>query len=409
MMGTRRCNPGFTGLAIFAACATGVFAFAVERPIYVPPPKLSKELPSAAVATGPRLRKALQEAVPGASWKQAILRDALRQLAESHSLAILRDRRIDPTALIDLTASSVSLEELFSQLAEPADADVRIVGNVVYLAPPESANVIRTLIALRDEELSAHRSRTRSARQTALRRNETVRWADLTTPADALQLVAKRFDLKIEGSELVPYDLWEHAVFAQMTASEMLSLVLIQFDLTFEWGSDLRSVRLVPLPEDRSEIVVRRAHRPKKTKPGEAMALWKQKAGDFEATVEGDRVNVLARIEQHELIEQLIRGDLDSGNDKPAEPVPLSRRQFTLAVSGVAASAVMKQLEASGISFEFDRDAFEDAGVNFEQPISMDVSQVGATEFLRELFEPLGLKVRFSGTRVMLELPESPR
>jgi hypothetical protein len=69
----------------------------------------------------------------------------------------------------------------------------------------------------------------------------------------------------------------------------------------------------------------------------------------------------------------------------------------------------MKQLEASGISFEFDKDAFEKAGINFDQPVTVNVRQASATECLRALFEPLGLKVRFSGTRVTLELPEPPR
>jgi len=384
------------------------FGVAEERPAYVPPPRISTDLPNAAVATGPRMRKALQEVLPGASWKQAILRDAFTQLAEGHALAILRDRRIDPTTAVNLAVSNVTLEDVLSRLGTSADAEIRVVGNAIYVAPPETAEVVRTLVVLREEELASDRFQRHSERRTALRRSLTVRWADLTKPSEALDLVAKQFNLRIENPEAVPHDLWEHAVFAKMTSAEMLSLILIQFDLTFEWGSDLQSVRLVPLPENRSDIGLHRVHRPR-TKPTEAVALWKQKAGDFQATVEGDRVAVLARIEQHELIEQLIRGKENAGTGKPAEPVPLSRRQFTLAVSGVPASAVMKQLETSGISFDFDAAALKEAGIDFDQPISMNVRQAGAEEFLRELFEPLELKVRFSGTRVTLELPESPR
>ncbi len=188
----------------------------------------------------------------------------------------------------------------------------------------------------------------------------------------------------------------------------MLTLILIQFDLTFEWDSDLQTVRLVPLPEDRSKIVLRRTHRPT-TKPSDAISLWKQKVGDLQATEQGETVAVLARIEQHELIEQMIRGKGETGIEKPAEPIPLSRRQFTLTVSGVPASAVMKQLEATGISFDFDAEAFQKAGIDFDQPISMNVRQVGADEFLQELFGPLGLKVRFSGVQVTLEVPETLR
>ncbi len=148
MTGTRRCNPGFTLLTALAAFARLGSCIADERPAYVPPPKLSTELPSAAVATGLRLDKTLQEVLPGASWKQAILRDAFAQLAEGHSLSILRDRRIDPTAVVDLSASSITVGDLLSRLAGSAEAETRVIGNVVYVAPPATAEVVRTLVAL---------------------------------------------------------------------------------------------------------------------------------------------------------------------------------------------------------------------------------------------------------------------
>lgn len=407
-MGTRRCDPGFATLLAFAACAGIGPAIAGERPAYVPPPKLSTDLPSPAVATGPQFRKALQEVLPGASWKQAILRDVLGQLAESHSLSILRDRRIDPTTAVGVSESNVSLEQLLIGVADAADAEVRSVGNVLYVAPAHSAEVVRTVVALREEELAAGRFRGHAHRQAVLRRDRTVRWADLTTPREALDLVAQQFGLQVENPDVVPHDLWEHAVFADMTAAEMLSLVLIQFDLTFEWGADLQSVRLVPLPQDRSQIVLRRVHRPR-LKPDVAIKVWQEALGDVEATSQGNDVIVHARVEQHEAIEELIYGKRNSGTMKPAEPVPLSRRQFTLAVSGVPAKAVMQQLEASGIMFEYDAERLQKAGVDLNQPISMNVREVRADEFLRKLFEPLGLKVRFSGVRVNLEIPESLR
>jgi hypothetical protein len=237
-----------------------------------------------------------------------------------------------------------------------------------------------------------------------------VRWSDVTKARDVLKLVAERFDVRIENPEALPHDVWAGGVFADLTFPEMLSLILIQFDFTFEWGSDLRSVRLVPLPVDRSQLVIERSHRPR-TRPSDALALWRKEIGDVSATVEGDRVVVLARVEQHEQIEQLIRGkgrEAEPIRGSTADPAPLSRRQFTLKVSQVPAKAVMEQLEATGITFEWDADALRDAK-GFDQPISMNVRQADAGEFFRALFAPLGLKATFSGTTVKLEPADPPR
>jgi hypothetical protein len=358
--------------------------------------------------TGPRFRTALRETVPGASWKQALLRDAMHQIAVDYDLSILRDRRVDPTSPINLAVTNVTLDDLLSQLANAGHAERRIVGNTVFFASPETAGLLRTLVALREEELASDRFRRVASRQIALRRGHTVRWADLTSPGEVLDRVADVCEVQIDNPDLLPHDLWARGVFADMTPAEMLTLVLFQFDLTFEWGSDLRSVRLVPLPADGSQIVLERTHRPRQS-PQDAIALWTAELGDLQTTVEGNAVVVAARLEQHEAIEQLIRGKPDPATAPLNSPVPLSRRQFTLHVSAVPASAVMKQLEVSGITFDYDAEALRDAGVDFEQPVSMNVRQADADEFLGELFDPLGLKVRYSGTRVELKLSDRPR
>ncbi|MBA3314356.1 MAG: hypothetical protein H0T47_13850 [Planctomycetaceae bacterium] len=390
--------------------ACGTVGLSADRPTHVPPPQISLELPSSAIVTGPRLRKDLAEVVPGAAWKDATLRDALNPLADAHSIAVLRDRRIDPTRTINLSVATVPLRQLLDQIASEADAEVRLVGNCMYVCPQNAAAVVRTLAELRKEELTARSGQQRSQQQqVALQRNQTVRWADLTEASESLRLVTDRFGLSIENSELLPYDLWSGAVFAEMSSPEMLTLLLLQFDLTFEWSDDLRSIRLVPLPDDRSLIIIKRTHRPRDPSQ-ETIAKWRREVGDFQATINGRVVEVAATVEQHEEIERLISGrPATNAAGEPPAAIPLARRQFTLTASGVPTRSIMTQLEGTGITFEFDADALKAAEIDLKTPVSMKVDQADAKAFFAALFGPLKLSTSFSGTTVRLEPVERPR
>lgn len=394
--------------------AVGACCRAAERPAYVSPPSLSLQLPSTRAATQARFRKELARPVPGVSWKQASLRDALSMLQESYGIAILLDRRIDPTIPVEMSMEHVSLEAVLDKVAKSMGADVRLVGHCVYLAPPEASSIVRTLVALKEEQLASRRSQNTSQRQIALRSRQTARWADVTDSQTILKTVADRFDLTVENPERLPHDVWRNSVLTEMSSAEMLSLVLIQFELTFEWRDDLSAIRLVPLPEDRSQIVVKKIHRARRAVP-QLLKAWREVVGDFQASVAGREITVLARVEQHEQIDQLNQGK--SPGEKPGEkghteiatePTPLDRRKFTLRVTGVSARAVMNQLEQSGISFAFDAEALGRAKVDLETPVSMDVEGVGPAEFFEALFGPLSVTARFSGTTVRLEPAKVP-
>src|SRR5215211_2656663 len=107
MMPATRCRswPAFCHLAALIMAAS---AFAgpdvMTRPVEV------REEPSPkAPVTGPRLRQTLDLPVAGLTWRDVPLRDALREAGDAFSLAIVRDRRIDPTRLIELEVANVPL------------------------------------------------------------------------------------------------------------------------------------------------------------------------------------------------------------------------------------------------------------------------------------------------------------
>jgi hypothetical protein len=226
----------------------------------------------------------------------------------------------------------------------------------------------------------------------------------LTEPAEALRLIAGRFGLRIENPELIPYDLWAGAVLPEMTAAEALTLMLVQRDLTYAWGDDLSSIRLVPLPADRSAIVVERRY-PLTGSAGETVARWTEKVPGITAEVAGREVVVRGTVEQQEAVDQERTGRrVEKGNPGPGEPavVPLARRKFSLTVSRVPVKAVMAKLEESGIRFEYDAARLAEAGVDLDAPVSLDLKQADADALLKALFGPTGAAFEVRGATVRL-------
>jgi hypothetical protein len=51
----------------------------------------------------------------------------------------------------------------------------------------------------------------------------------------------------------------------------------------------------------------------------------------------------------------------------------------------------MKTLEESAVSFEFDADELDAAGIRLDQTIDVDGKKVSAEEFFHSVFDPAGL------------------
>src|SRR5262249_2683875 len=160
---------------------------------------------------------------------------------------ILLDRRLDPTASLRADAGGEMLGDFLERLAAGSHSGAVLVGNTVYLGPATAASKLRTLVALRTQELSS-KGEIPGGRRGGLARTASFRWDELDRPAELLTRLAEHYQLKIEGLDLVPHDLWGGAVLPEAGAAEALSLVLIQFDLTFGWIEHGKGVRIERVP-----------------------------------------------------------------------------------------------------------------------------------------------------------------
>ena len=372
-------------IALLSCClvAGQDFVVRVEQPI----PKLH---------VGRDFSKALGQA-KSVRWLNVAQRTMLRRITEEWQLAILRDRRLDPDKVVSLTTTEKPVRELLHEIAAAVEGGESIVGNTLYIGPRNSAAKLRTIIELRWQELNDPQREIRRARMLDMGKSKTFHWNDLDRPVDILRGIAAHYGLKIVGLEKIPHDLWAGGTLPQSDAVEALSLILIQFNLTFEWREQGDAVEFVPVPKT---VTLTRSYTPRRQTPVAAVLAWKQKIPGLVARVEKKQVIVEALLEQHEAVKALLRPKSQRPPRKTG-PTPLDRQRLTLRVMGVPAVALMKDLEKRfKLKFEYDATRLKAAEVDLEQKVDIDVKQATIEEYLAAIFSPLGAKAERDGLRV---------
>jgi len=335
-----------------------------------------------------------------ATWKGVGLRSILRRLSHEREIAILLDRRADPEQEIQIDTGEQSLRSAVDKIARLAHLAVTRVGNSLLLAPAAAASRLRTLVALRENELargdldfSDHLLRLRTQRAT-------IRWDDLDRPADILRGISRQFGLSIAGIEQIPHDLWAGAVIPEATAAEALSLVLNQFDLTFEWADRGAGVRLVAIP---ASVTIERSYALHGKSAGETLRVLHSKIEGLDAEIRDGQLVVRGTLEQHELVAAVVglsKGPMRTTGRRPA--TPLERLSFALQARGVNLPELFDELRKQGLKIQYNADDLRKAGVDLKQKVSVDLPHLPASQFFTRLLDPYGLTFHFDHSTVIV-------
>lgn len=356
--------------------------------------------PTVNFVTSTKFKEALSQPL-SLSWTDRPVRAGLLELSELRRLAILLDRRIDPTSSISLQAQKLPLKQLVEQAAAPLTANVSVIGNVVYVGPQVTAQKLRTIVDLRHAELISPLTGSKnavasSAATSARTSRRTIQWDDLTTPAEILNLIAQRYELRMEGLDSVPHDLWVANSLPTVTSAEALQLVLGQFDLTFEWLERGKSVRIVPLPDSpRIEVTYEVGSK--------ASQLAKSLPTDFPQaaiTVSATKLVVLARSEEHDRIDALLHPDRVVARKTNALPPQVV---FNFEVKNAPLIEFMRTLEKqSDFRFEYDPDELEQAGIKLTREVSLKMLKAKPVDLFNAMFADSGIAFEVDGTTVTL-------
>lgn len=211
----------------------------------VQPPMQDKPAPK--LATGQQFRRALDSKLKQARWDKVAVQSILDDLAKGRKISIILDRRLDPTLTPEITVANISLRDLLNRVAASIKAKAVIVGNIVYIGPANSATTLPQLIKQRDTELSRVARSLPLPKRLKMTQRRTAHWNDLDTPREVIQQLGKELDLSIKGINKIPHDLMRSATVPKASRSQPLSLLLIQFGLTFKWAAKGTGIEIVPL------------------------------------------------------------------------------------------------------------------------------------------------------------------
>jgi hypothetical protein len=329
------------------------------------------------------------------TWSRVPLRQALASLSRVQRLAIVRDRRVDPEQELSLAIQNLPLRVALGRIAAASRTGVSLLGGVAYFGPPETAARLRTVAALRRAEAERAagplRNRLLAARE--------WQWAELAEPRQLLDALAAEAGVKLDGAAGIPHDLWPAVRLPPLAWSDRLSLVLVQFDRTWEL-SESATIRIVPLP---SAPTVERRYELGASAP-QQVASWRRRWPEARIRMDQSLVVVSARDEVHEAIE----AERKPAARRPATQRPATGRRkevYTLSVPNVRLRSLLAQLAGQlELQIEYDEPSLVAAGL-LDRRVSLQVKEASEDELLKAALEPAGLSFRRLGRKIEVFLP----
>ena len=344
------------------------------------------------VQTGTEFRREQLNPI-SASWDNVTLRTVLKRIGAVRKVAIVLDRRIDPDQLVQITLADQPLDSAMEDLAQRVDADVVSVGSTYYVGPVEAVSRLRTLIALRSNELFAAEREVSVRRRLALVQTHDFYWNDLDTPTQILRQLVQKYQLEWGNESAIPHDLWASATLAEVNCFEALSLVLIQFDQTFTWEEQAQRITLVPIPE---VVEITQVYRLPESKVDTLIQRLREAESGLHYELDGNRLQVRGTVEDQEWVRTLLNPRATARAPQASKPTSLARREFTLRVENVPVQALIEKLEQSGIEVLYDADVLKEAGIDLQERVNINIRKGSADQFFHALCDPLGLEFRFA-------------
>lgn len=347
--------------------------------------------------TGPRLERQLDSHLR-VHWEGVPLARALNNLARAQRLAVLLDRRLDPSQKLSVSLVDVSLREALERIAQSRGLGVSLLGPVAYLGPPSSARRLRTLAALGNQAVQ----RVPAEQRNHWNRRWPTRWSRLTTPQELLSTVTEQTGVEIRGMELIPHDLWRGGDLPPLSLVDRLTLIGAGFDLTIRIAPDGRSVTWTPIEEP--VRMVRSYRAPGRTGLDAWHECLTKKLPEAEVKLSGGKLWVRGRAEDHEVVAAQLAG-IPSRRPRPqAAGEPADAVRITLTKTAASWRAILDRIAAQfQLDVQLDSEAIARAGISTETIVRVNVQEATLDELLHAVLQPVGLAFERDGNVVKVQ------
>lgn len=338
------------------------------------------------------------------TWQEVPLGTALERLAETQSLAIWCDRRVDPNVPITLTVAEDSIADVLAALGQQAGAAAVPFGGVIYFGPQQTVDELATLATLARQPLAKApaASRTRWLKPQA--------WSHprLSEPRQLLNELAAAADAKVQNEQSVPHDLWPARELPALAAIDRAVLLLAGFDLTCRLSPDGSELQVTPITRP---VAIAQEYRVSNSRSAEFNAAVAELNGAT-STGAANRPTITARVEDHERLRAALSGRptgavaaaaaMRTAGEKAAGS-PLEDRRFTLTIENKPLAAVLNQLAAQlNLQLEWDA-AIPDTAAGRNMLVSCAVEKADLDGLLQALLKPAGLVSKRRDSHVSIQ------
>jgi hypothetical protein len=289
--------------------------------------------------------KSVYAAAHSVEWEQLPLGDAIGRLKAVSGVEVFLDRRVDPTQRVDLKLENARTEGIVARLAAARSLGHARLGPLFYIGPPQTAERLVALAALRRRDGAAVPV---EFRRSLLERRR-IAWPPLTEPRGLVTRLIDEHGWRVQGSERIPHDLWAAGALPTMMLADQLTVLLAGFDRTYRVLPDRRAIEIVPVDWDAIEP----------TSPA------------------------------------------SSAGSPPVRPAPNGKEVFTLHIENQPVGKVLEQLgRRLGWKLVVDEAAIRAAGRSLDERVSFTVENAGEDQLLAALLKPAGLQAERNGDRV---------
>ena len=185
-----------------------------------------------------------------ANWENAPLRD-LMQLSRQQRIAVVIDRRIDPTQNMNFSASGITMEQLLWKLGDKHGFSVCRIEDAFYVGPEEATARLPALLEL-TKSLRKKAKEAGKPFPSRWKSRSPLSWPVLSTPNSVLTSIAQKNKFTIQNPEAIPHDLWPAADLPVLSLEARIGLTLAGFDLWYQPVDNGRGIKIRPIPNLKS-------------------------------------------------------------------------------------------------------------------------------------------------------------
>jgi hypothetical protein len=225
--------------------------------------------------------------------------------------------------------------------------------------------------------------------------------ARLSEPRAMLRNLMKATGAVLQEEELVPHDLWPARTLPPLSAVDRLVLLLAGFDLTGQISEDGRQVRIVPV---KRPVQITRTYAIRRDRIPAVEAVLATMPKVVERSEDG-RLTLSARVEEHDQIAAVVRGQAPSRRERPpaSPPSSLTERRFTLKIENQPVGAVVDQLARQlNLEVAWESELEADPKRGREALASCDVRQVDLDGLLKAVLTSAGLDFERERAKVII-------